>query len=459
LSALEYLRGTSDLIVYVDESHHLQGRGSDEDTAWREAVKQLEPRLQFGFSATPLPRAETNILHSYGLAECLRDGLYTKSVKLWVETAPEDVSEDDWDKVTIDFGLQRLERKRNNLQTYADQHSDFVFLEPVMLVAARDTEHAESIGSWLKDARGLSDEEVHVAHSHRQPSEEELAKLVAIDQPGNRIRVVVNVFQLSEGWDVTNVYVVAPLRAMATYQNAVQSMGRGLRLPAGHRLEEPELDTLDVLCFGRETFERIVDQAMKQFGRGADGSAAVTIAGSKDDDDASGGTNPMTIKCRLQVAFDVPNVRRVPPEPVFDFDISKMPEVQVVSGIDIVSLDRYAADEDMLRYNLSTVIKNATLRIIADFSYLSPAVHYEPVERLVRNLLSRLGAKEDSDIALDPVKVALLVGGEIDKRYVSQPVRFEVAGSSKNVAPQTFECRVPEGLDQPIPKSSITKWE
>ena len=59
---------------------------------------------------------------------------------------------------------------------------------------------------------------------HTGRRDKELGKLVAIDRPGNRIRVVVNVFQLSEGWDVTNVYVVAPLQTMATYQNAVQSM-------------------------------------------------------------------------------------------------------------------------------------------------------------------------------------------------------------------------------------------
>ena len=160
----------------------------------------------------------------------------------------------------------------------------------------------------------------------------------------------------------------------------------------------------------------------------------------------------------MQVEFDVPIVQRVPPEPIFDFDIAKIPEVQVVSGIDIVSLDRFAADDDALRYNFATVIRNATLRILADLPYLSPAVHYEQVERLVKNLLSRLGAKEDSDIALDPVKVALLVGGEINRRYINQPVRFELVGNPKKIALQAFEWRVREDFDRPIPKTSITDW-
>lgn len=459
-STLEYLKSVPDLVVYVDESHHLQGRGKDESTAWREAVAHLDPRLQFGFSATPLSEATTNILYSYGLAECLRDGLYTKAVKLWVETTPADISEDDWDRVTLDFGLQRLERKRNALRAYAEDRPEFAFVEPVMLVAARDTEHAEAVGTWLKEKRGLLDDEIHVAHSHRHPSEDELNKLVAIDRPGNRIRVVVNVFQLSEGWDVTNVYVVAPLRAMATYQNAVQSMGRGLRLPAGRRLEEPELDTLDVLCFGRETFEGIVDQAMRQFGRDPDGMAAIALAQTKEeDDDYIGATKTITIEPRLQIEIKVPEVRRIPPEPTFDFDVTKIPEVQVVSGIDVVSLDRFSAEDDVLRYNLSTVIRNATLRIISDYKYLSPAVHYERVEKLVRSLLDRLGAKEDGDIAIDPVKVALLVGGEINKHYINQPVRFETVPNANTITPQRYKWRVPENLDHPIPKSGVTDWE
>ena len=168
-STLDYLREVPDLVVYVDEFHHLQGRRSDELTAWQEAVTELEPRMQFGFSATPLPDTGANILHSYGLAECLRDEIYTKAVKVWVETAPDDISEDDWDKLTLDFGLQRLERKRNSLRAYADEHSDFVFVEPVMLVAARDTEHADQVAAWTKDKRSLGHEEIHVAHSHRTP--------------------------------------------------------------------------------------------------------------------------------------------------------------------------------------------------------------------------------------------------------------------------------------------------
>jgi superfamily II DNA or RNA helicase len=458
-SMLDYLRGVPDLVVYVDESHHLQGGGSDDIKAWRAAVHDLKPRLQFGFTATPLPEAEANILYRYSLADCLRQGLYTKAVKLWVEQAPAKMSEEEWDRVTLDFGIQRLERKRLALRTFADEHPEFGFIEPVMLVAARDTDHAEEIAQWLKERRGFAPEELHVAHSQRKPSEDELAKLVAIDRPDNRIRIVVNVFQLTEGWDVTNVYVVAPLRAMATYQNAVQSMGRGLRLPAGRRIGDPEVDTLDVLCFGRETFEQIVEQATEQFGSGPAGSATMSIASPVEDKETGGPTKIMRIGAVMKVSFEVLRLTRVPPEPALDFEISKAPGMQVVSGIDIASRDRVSADEDVLRYSLDTVVRNASLGVLDKLKYLSPVEHYAAVEKLVRDLLVRLGAGEGDAVAIDPYKVAMLVGEEVDRRYKSRAVTFEVGEDTRTVTPSEFEWRVSEDLEQPIPKSEITVWQ
>lgn len=201
---------------------------------------------------------------------------------------------------------------------------------------------------------------------------------------------------------------------------------------------------------------RSSDEAVRA---GPDGTAAVTLANPEDDADEAGAMKVITIAPRVQVEIQVPSVRRLPPEPILDFEIAKTPSVQVVSGIDIVSLDRFAADDDLLRYNVTTVVRNATLRIIAGLPYLSPAVHHQQVERLVHNLLVRLGAKEDSNIALDPVKVAILVSDEIDRRYIKQPVRFELLGDAKRITPSNFEWRVREEVEAPIPKASITDWQ
>lgn len=459
-STLEYLRGLNDLIVCIDESHHL-GRQSDEDVAaWRQAVAQLNPRLQFGFTAT-VPRADAaNVLYSYDLPECLREGLYTKAVKMWVEPAQDDISEDEWDRVTLDFALQRLEAKRLAMKDYCERHRENVFVEPVLLVAARDTEHAEQVGEWLRDRRGLAQDEVHIAHSHRTPSEAELEKLVAIDRPGNRIRVVVNVFQLSEGWDVTNVYVVAPLRAMATFQNAVQTMGRGLRLPFGTRVGDPDVDTLDVLCFGKESFERIVELATATFGKAVDGSAALAIEGRQGSLDLPVETRPITVAVRKNVTFDVPKVRRVPPEPVLDFEVGSIRELtRYVAGLDLVSLDRSSADEETLRYDLRSVIRVAALRVLSELPYLSAAAHTSRVEGLIRRLLEGLGADESTEIAVDPMKVAALIVEEIDRRYKNQPVKFVIDEGIVRIEPREFKWPLRVDLEAPLDKRSVDEWQ
>src|SRR5262249_46391815 len=90
--------------------------------------------------------------------------------------------------------------------------------------------------------------------------------------------------ELTEGWDVTNVYVVTPLRAMATFQGALQAMGRGLRLPAGHRVEKPVLDELDVVCFGREKLERIVSDATDWTGTNTADAGGIKITRSDQAD-------------------------------------------------------------------------------------------------------------------------------------------------------------------------------
>ena len=47
--------------------------------------------------------------------------------------------------------------------------------------------------------------------------------------------IVIHVNMLKEGWDVTNLYTIVPLRAANARTLIEQSIGRGLRLPYGKR--------------------------------------------------------------------------------------------------------------------------------------------------------------------------------------------------------------------------------
>jgi len=51
-----------------------------------------------------------------------------------------------------------------------------------------------------------------------------------VEDPNNPTEIVVHVNMLKEGWDVTNLYTIVPLRAANSRTLVEQSIGRGLRL-------------------------------------------------------------------------------------------------------------------------------------------------------------------------------------------------------------------------------------
>jgi type III restriction enzyme len=64
---------------------------------------------------------------------------------------------------------------------------------------------------------------------------------------------------LKEGWDVTNLYTIVPLRAANARILIEQSIGRGLRLPYGRRTGVTAVDRLNIVAHDR--FQEIIDEA------------------------------------------------------------------------------------------------------------------------------------------------------------------------------------------------------
>jgi len=63
----------------------------------------------------------------------------------------------------------------------------------------------------------------------------------------------------SEGWDVTNLYTIVPLRAANARILIEQSIGRGLRLPYGKRTGVMAVDRLNIVA--HDKFQEIIDEA------------------------------------------------------------------------------------------------------------------------------------------------------------------------------------------------------
>lgn len=69
----------------------------------------------------------------------------------------------------------------------------------------------------------------------------------------------IHVNMLKEGWDVTNLYTIVPLRAANARTLIEQSIGRGLRLPYGKRTDVAAVDRLNIVA--HDKFQEIIDEA------------------------------------------------------------------------------------------------------------------------------------------------------------------------------------------------------
>ncbi|MBI3810203.1 MAG: hypothetical protein HY284_07065, partial [Nitrospirae bacterium] len=110
-------------------------------------------------------------------------------------------------------------------------------VKPFVLVSTRDTEHAKEVRQYLESDQFEDGAyrgkviEIHSKPNSKEESEENIARLLEVESPTSNVEVVVHVTMLKEGWDVTNLYTIVPLRASVSEILTEQTIGRGLRLP------------------------------------------------------------------------------------------------------------------------------------------------------------------------------------------------------------------------------------
>lgn len=122
------------------------------------------------------------------------------------------------------------------LETYARQVGERI-VKPFMLVIARDTTHAAGLMQLIRSSAFFegryAEKVIQVDSSVKE--EETIEHLLKVEQSEEPTEIVIHVNMLKEGWDVTNLYTIVPLRAANARTLIEQSIGRGLRLPYGKR--------------------------------------------------------------------------------------------------------------------------------------------------------------------------------------------------------------------------------
>ena len=85
-------------------------------------------------------------------------------------------------------------------------------------------------------------------------------QFISLEQEDNEIEIVIHVNMLKEGWDVTNLYTIVPLRAANASVLVEQTIGRGLRLPfSGERTGNDKVDKLTIVA--HDNFNRVIAAA------------------------------------------------------------------------------------------------------------------------------------------------------------------------------------------------------
>lgn len=258
-SMVSQLAAMDDLIVFLDEAHRF-GQDANAERSWAQAVIDLKPKLVIEMTATP--SNPNTVFYRYDLHDALIEGKYVKRVAAIYEERQQAIQDEEWDKHSIQEGLGRLEVKKIASETYKQNEPGAPIVKPVMLVSCKDTTHAAWCEEWIQSKSCFNGKyKGKTLRVDITRSEAEINRLLEVEDPDSEIEIVINVGMLKEGWDVTNVYVILPLRAMLSETLATQTIGRGLRLPYGHRVGDYEADTLDVITFGKEKVQDVIEKA------------------------------------------------------------------------------------------------------------------------------------------------------------------------------------------------------
>lgn len=269
---LDYLRSLKNICVFNDEAHHIHENktaGIVSEVEWQKSLNYISENkedkfIQVDFSATPYDITGSgqkrtkhyfpHIVVDYSLRQAIRAGL-VKTIAIdrrkeiasftdedlefrAIRDGKEVIELSDGQRLMLRAGLSRLKLLEEEfVKINPDKH-------PKMLVICEDTKVSPLVKDFLIQ-EGLTDGDILQIDSDKKgsvkPDEWKQIKqsLFNIDKKTSP-KVVVSVLMLREGFDVSNVCVIVPLRSSQAPILLEQVIGRGLRL----MWREPDYDEI-----------------------------------------------------------------------------------------------------------------------------------------------------------------------------------------------------------------------
>lgn len=256
-----YLSGLNDLVILMDEAHRYHADAS------RNAINELKPILGIELTATPIAEDGNqfrNVVYEYSLAQALDDGLYVKNPTIATrkDFDPKGRSDDEIEKIKLEDAVSIHEDTKQELILYS-QTTGKKLVKPFVLVVCRDTTHAKAVFDIVSSKdfyNGTFEGKVLQIDSSTKDDDFIAPQFVSLEEADNPIEIVIHVEMLKEGWDVTNLYTICPLRASNSVKLVEQTIGRGLRLPYdGTRTGEEKIDKLTVVA--HDNFQKVIQAA------------------------------------------------------------------------------------------------------------------------------------------------------------------------------------------------------
>jgi type III restriction enzyme len=264
-SYFDYLAGLPDLVLLMDESHRYRA------SAGIRAINELKPILGLELTATPFVEGAKgaavqfkNVILDYPLGKAMEDGFVKEpAVVTRKNFNPAGMSPEEIERMKLEDGVRLHESVKVELETYARETGNAI-VKPFVLVIARDTTHAGALLALIQSDgffEGRYKEKVIQVDSSRSGAEEEemIERLLKVEHTDEPTEIVIHVNMLKEGWDVTNLYTIVPLRAANARILIEQSIGRGLRLPYGKRTGVTAVDRLNIVA--HDKFQEIINEA------------------------------------------------------------------------------------------------------------------------------------------------------------------------------------------------------
>lgn len=251
-SFADVLRSFDDLVVCMDEAHRYYAPAS------KIAINHLNPVLGLEFTATP-KSTNKNIIYTYDLAKGA--GKYLKVPVVVGRSNTTGYSQDDIEEMKLKDGIRLHEQRKNVVYTFCEDKK-IPHVKPIVLVSCKDTNHASKVRAIIDSDEFFEGKyrgkvmEIH-SGTGSEEAEENIRKLLTIEENTNPIEIILHVYQLKEGWDVNNLFTIIPLNAAKSDILALQTIGRGLRLPFGVITGTEELDTLEIVA--HEHYREIID--------------------------------------------------------------------------------------------------------------------------------------------------------------------------------------------------------